>query len=888
MSTKFTKSGCEAQGHFVSCAPSNPGIFRHFVEGFMTRLSLLGVVLLSGLLVSCSGGAAGDPSDDIGDIIVVSTSPANGDQLDLEDSDNGWNALNRDDIVTKDAVTIVFSNSLDESSVINPDPTDPQQTRNVRMFYFDESQGPFDEKQPVVPGVNPPGANVLINADAFITQVGNTPDNALVIKPTGFSATNPMPEGQYSVIVTLGVRGADGDGMKGQEYYFYFRVGTDTLGPTVVKTFPANNQQDISPETEIRISLSETILASTVTTQAVTVDYTPTGATVPTPIPGTWYTDGGNGPGNNFPNLQLDNEGNPGRSGVSSRNGVDLVFRPELEGFPVNFAAFDPFDFDCPLTDPPLKGNQGYPRGQAITVTFVPQGSGVTDTAGNRVPIGSPNTTFTFFTEPLPDPVYAPNTNAAIFFGDTFGVGVIDIDSSRTPYIPGPVPARAPDSVVKLGSTTDPQAQVVRVDVPDLVDMTTDTRPYTSMYTVGCAPHPSPVATIYQANLYAASGTQGGGEIVVVDTYRMVPMGRFGTASPGGVAMTANGTADGSGRLAVSNFSANTVTVFDVSKVMWFVDQQGALPTTTSGLAFNVTNGQAKLILDEGDFEEAFPLQRANLTSAPGPSVLGTINAGIGPKAVNITGLPSSFGIYAPPFCFSPIFFQNTIVANANAGESTVDFTELTNLSPNQSIDPDLRGVNTSSQPTDMTWAPPSLSAPPNIYFFIAGVGGTIELFSTGSLGGEPSVRPDSSGNFTPNKIINTVGGLQQPTGMQWITSGLGAAINVSGYGGTVLVAETGENRIQQIGIVAEFPNQFQQLNQNHASGLGPIDIAGDPASAGAGGTQFVQACTPFFTKYYSANAGAGSVTSADYRGAVLGSTIPVPGVLKIASWWAR
>jgi len=700
--------------------------------------------------------------------------------------------------------------------------------------------------------------------------------------PEGFSATNPMPEGQYSGIVTLGVRGADGDGMKGQEYFFYYRVGQDVLGPTVVKTVPANNEIGVAPSSEIRITLSETAMASTVTTGAIAVAYTPQGSTAATPIPGTWFTDGGNGAGNNFPNLQLDHNGNPGFSGVSPRNGADLVFRPALDTFPVNFAAFDPFDFTCPLVDPPDKGNQGYPRGQAISVTFVPQGSGVTDTAGNRVPIGSPNTTFTFFTERVPDPVYAPQARGAVYFGDTFGVGVIDVNPNRTPYIVGPNPTRAPNSVVRIGSSNDPNAKIVRVNIADLQDMTTDTRPYTSFYTLWCTP-PVLAIGIMQGNLFAVSGTTGGGEVVVVDTYRMVPLGRFGTPSPGGVAVTANGTGAANGRLAVSNFSANTVTVFDISKVMWFVDQSGALPGTVAGLANNVNSGQATLILNEDDFDAAFPIQRPTLTSASGPPVLGTINTGIGPSAVDITGLPSSLGLYAPPFCFSPIFFQNTIVGVTNSGESTVDFTELTNLTPSVSIQPDLRGVNLSSQPTDMTYAPPSLGLR-TIYFFITGVGGTVELFATGSQGQEPSVRPSSSGNFAPNKIINTVGGLQQPSAVQWITDGLGAAINVAGYTGTVLVAETGQNRLQQIGIVTEFPNLFQQLNQNHAAGLGPVDITGDPNPIGG----FSIACTPRFTTYYSANAGAGTVTTADYRGAVLGATIPVPGVLYVASWWSR
>ena len=221
------------------------------------------------------------------------------------------------------------------------------------------------------------------------------------------------------------------------------------------------------------------------TTNSVTVDYTPQGATSPIRIPGTWYTDGGNGPGNNFPNLQLDDAGNAGFSGVSARNGADLVFRPDLDAFPVNFAAFDPFDPTCPLTDPPRKGNQGFPRGQAITVTFVPQGGGVTDTAGNRVPIGSPLTSFTFFTEPLPDPVYAPERQQRRLLRRHVRrrrhrrqLEPHAVHRGSEPVAPAEL-GRAPE-----GNSNDPSSKIVRVDVEDLKDMTTDTRPYTSFYTL--------------------------------------------------------------------------------------------------------------------------------------------------------------------------------------------------------------------------------------------------------------------------------------------------------------------------------------------------------------------------------------------------------------------
>ena len=105
------------------------------------------------------------------------------------------------------------------------------------------------------------------------------------------------------------------------------------LGPVVVISSPAPGERDVEPTEEIRITMSETILASTVSTNTITVSYQPAGSAVPTPIPGEWFTDGGNGPGNNFPERQLDFLGRPGFSGISPRNGVDLVFRPAQDQF---------------------------------------------------------------------------------------------------------------------------------------------------------------------------------------------------------------------------------------------------------------------------------------------------------------------------------------------------------------------------------------------------------------------------------------------------------------------------------------------------------------------------------------------------------------------------
>jgi hypothetical protein len=612
----------------------------------------------------------------------------------------------------------------------------------------------------------------------------------------------------------------------------------------------------------------------------VTVSFQPAGVAAPIPVAGDWFTDGGNGPGNNFPTLQLDRNGNPGFSGTSPRNGADLVFRPNLTAFPSNMAAGDP---PCQPYDPPPKGNKGLPLGQAITVSFVTTGAGVTDTAGNPVPAGSPNTTFTFETVPLPDPVFAPNANAAVYYGDTVGVGVIDVDPSRTPYLVGPNPARPPQSVVTVG--TGPGQRVVRVAIPDLVDMTTDTRPYTSFYSFdNCG---AGGGFLFMGNLFAASASLGGGQVVVVDTYLMQPLGRFGTPSPGGVGLTAIGTNPGNSRMVVSNFSANTVTVFDITDLRWITGALGPTQLATQGQAIAaVLNGQAKLILSEKDFTEVFPAQKQLGTSPPGPPVIGTINVGVSPTKVKITMLPNSLGLYAPIVgCFSPIGHSNTIVGVINAGESTADFSELTNLNQSAAIQPDLRGVNLSSRPTDITWAPGSNSVTGAYYFWIPSIGGTVELFSTGFIANAPSVRAEASTNVAPNKIISAISGLVQPSAVQWIPSGNAATGGQPGYTQAVLVAETGANRLQQLGITSLNPSiLFQTINANHAAGLGPVDITGDPAAV----LFPIHGCSPNFLTYYVANAGEGTVRTASYTGAVIGATIPVPGVLLVASWWSR
>ena len=68
----------------------------------MTRITLLGLCVCGLILTGCTGGAAGDPSDDLADLIVVSQSPGNGQELNLVDSSDGFNALNNPTLTNPD------------------------------------------------------------------------------------------------------------------------------------------------------------------------------------------------------------------------------------------------------------------------------------------------------------------------------------------------------------------------------------------------------------------------------------------------------------------------------------------------------------------------------------------------------------------------------------------------------------------------------------------------------------------------------------------------------------------------------------------------------------------------------------------------------------------
>ena len=74
----------------------------------------------------------------------------------------------------------------------------------------------------------------------------------------------------------------------------------------------------------------------------------------------------------------------------------------------------------------------------------------------------------------------------------------------------------------------------------------------------------------------------------------------------------------------------------------------------------------------------------------------------------------------------------------------------------------------------------------------------------------------------------------------------------------------------------------LEAVNVNHPAGLGVVDITGDPAGVG-----FIP-IAPRFQVYYAANAGEGTSSFSNYNGAVIGGTVPVPGVQLVTGWFSR
>jgi hypothetical protein len=811
------------------------------------------ILVVLAWLPACSPG--GDASDDLADLVVLSHSPGNGEQLNESDAVVAYNALDNPTLATAGAVTVVFSASLDAASVL--DPADPQGTRNLRLFYFDPDQGPFDPDLPVEPGVNPPGANTIVPATTTLASTHSEHDT-LVIRPTGLTETAPLRRGQYSVVVPTGVRAADGSGLSGAEHFFFFRVGPDTLPPSVLGSIPSNGSTEVEPDAEIRIFMSETIQAGSLSSLSISVSFQPAGAALPTEVPGFWYTDGGNQAGNNSPQLQLDANGNPGFSGVSPRNGADLVFRPELGALPINMRIEDPLDPLCTLsTDPPDKGNRGFPLGQAITVALNSL-NGITDTAGHPVAANGPNNSFVFFTRRRPKPIYAPGTSTAIYYADSMGVGVIDANISRWPWaVP---PARPQESVV-----TDADGRVVRMPVREVVDMRLDTRPYTAFYMPGCSGQPR----YWAATLFVAT-REGGGAVSVVDTYRMIEIGRITTPTPGGLCQTALA---GDGMLIVTNTSANTATVFDIGRLGWLNPAGGFFLDQASVALF-----PNELLLDENDFARLFPAQRIDDPDSPiGPPVIGTVITGTSPSGCDVTEYQNAWG-------FAPQFSRNRILGVLNSGDASVDFTELNALQGGEVLAPHRPGVNLGSTPTDIEWTPAvALFGTGRHFAYMSTIGGTVELFiSGGGTAGAPTVKQGFEKSFAPNALVNSIGNLNNPTSIQFVTDSAGI-ISTRGYGSGIIVTETGSDRILALSVTQQYPsNLFEIVSSNLSAGRGPTSVAGDPVNVRR------RVGSPRFTQYYVANAGEGTVRKSSYLGGTIGVDIQVPGVQRIATWWKK
>jgi len=103
--------------------PMLVGSQRRTIEGVAGRRRRLVMIasIAAALLIAVLPGLRASGNNETPASKDVFVASEYGDQVDLEDSIDGYHALDRDDLITKDNATVQSSNSLDPASVLNPD-----------------------------------------------------------------------------------------------------------------------------------------------------------------------------------------------------------------------------------------------------------------------------------------------------------------------------------------------------------------------------------------------------------------------------------------------------------------------------------------------------------------------------------------------------------------------------------------------------------------------------------------------------------------------------------------------------------------------------------------------------------------------------------------------
>jgi hypothetical protein len=487
--------------------------------------TVLSLAVLSALTTACGGGMGGsDPGDNVPHPLVRQFSP--------------------------------FMSPIDfGTGQANPTFTDGLLTINTEPAYPGKICVFFQEGTEIDPNSVFIGGNPTLGIDLsslqilrFIPGTGNVPlqpaangvevlADRIIFTP----ASLPLPDGQYSIGVFANLKSTEGDPVDQTPVFHSFTVGdADTIAPIVVVTSPIDAATGVGAgvappqpppgaagvadvrtaifgpvSPDIIIRFSESIAADSVNTSTVLVvdagAFVPGGGAPPA-VP----------PAPSFPKLKsaLDTSSLPS-------NGFEVVWRAD-----------------------PQTG--GLPFGTQVQVTMIgsdggANGAPITDRSGNML---QNSFQFQFQTIAPPNLPANPEPEYAIYWTASDRFGVLDTINQKE------------IAATFLGTQT---TQIVRNFLPDFTDKIATKK------TLGLTFDPNEISVDARTDgaschSYCYVQSFQSGQVVIINTRTSLPVALINTPSPGGLSNQTGG-GQAANVLVVTNSSANTFTVFDISNL---------------------------------------------------------------------------------------------------------------------------------------------------------------------------------------------------------------------------------------------------------------------------------------------------------------------------------
>jgi hypothetical protein len=504
-------------------------MLRRILTGWRTAASAVAMAGFLGVAAGCGGGA---PSSHVAEPLVRGfspfMSPINFNTRIQNPTFTDGNLVLSCDPSYQGKIVVYFNDDtvLDPASVF---------VGGVPSLGLDLSALEILQFQPGVGNIQLPLSNVTVEA----TRIICTPDPSVM----------PLPDGQYLIGVFANIRNTDGDRLTKGPVFHSFTVGmSDTVRPFVVTTDPVNNQIGVGagvPPPPPPSGLPAESIADVrtaifgATTPDMIIRFNEGIAAASVNVSNVNVVDAGSvlipppaiAPAPGFPKLKSEDDGE-----TLPSNGHEVLWRadPLTGGFPFGTIVA------CSVAGL-------YNTNPALPLPPPDNPAPLRDLAGNYMLV---TYNFQFQTVAPPDLPANPFPEFAIWWSAPDRIGALDVvnQAGLADQFNGvPFPLGVPRNV--LPPFTDTVASAQNLPNFDPFEIIIDQR--TS-------------AALCHSFLYVQSPNSG--QIIIVNTRTSLPVAIVNTPTPGGISGSFD-PVDGANVLLVTNSSANTITIFDLSNV---------------------------------------------------------------------------------------------------------------------------------------------------------------------------------------------------------------------------------------------------------------------------------------------------------------------------------